>query len=58
MRSRLFSAWYSSRHGTHSVGVMGIIYRVEKRVLFIEPDSLLMIVGYVLGMWLLYQMGG
>ncbi len=41
-----------------SVGVMGIIYRAEKRVLFIEPDSLLMIVSYVLGMWLLYQMGG
>ena len=41
-----------------SVGVMGIIYRAEKRFVLIEPDSLLMIVGYVLGMWLLFQIGG
>lgn len=41
-----------------SVGVMGIIYRAEKRFLLIEPDSLLMIVGYVLGMWLMFSMGG
>lgn len=41
-----------------SVGVMGIIYRAEKRFLFIEPDSLLMIVGYVLGMGLIFRLGG
>ncbi|UVT18574.1 MAG: sodium:calcium antiporter [Nitrospira sp.] len=41
-----------------SVGVMGIIYRAEKRFILIEPDSLLMIVGYVLGMWLLFRLGG
>jgi len=41
-----------------SVGMMGIIYRAEKRVLLIEPDSLLMIVGYVLGMWLIFSVGG
>lgn len=40
-----------------SVGVMGIIYRAEKRFILIEPDSLLMIVGYVLGMWLLFSLG-
>jgi cation:H+ antiporter len=38
-----------------SVAVMGIIYRVEKHYLLIEPDSFLMIVGYVLGLWLLFQ---
>jgi cation:H+ antiporter len=41
-----------------NVGLMGIIYRAEKRFLLIEPDGLLMIVGYVLGMWLLFQIGG
>jgi cation:H+ antiporter len=37
---------------------MGIIYRAEKRFLLIEPDSLLMIIVYGLGMWLLFQVGG
>ncbi|NOS76578.1 MAG: hypothetical protein HOP35_01390 [Nitrospira sp.] len=37
------------------IGLMGIIYRAEKRFLLIEPDSLLMIVSYVLGVWLLFQ---
>lgn len=41
-----------------SVGVMGIIYRAEKRFVLIEPDSVLMIVGYALGMWLLFRIGG
>ncbi|MBI4401820.1 MAG: hypothetical protein HY581_09335, partial [Nitrospirae bacterium] len=41
-----------------NVGLMGIIYRVEKRFLLIEPDSALMIVGYGLGMWLLFRVGG
>jgi len=41
-----------------SVGVMGIIYRAEKRFVLIEPDSLLMILGYGLGMWLLFRIGG
>jgi cation:H+ antiporter len=36
-----------------SIGVMGIIYRAEKRFMLIEPDSALMIVGYVVGLWLL-----
>lgn len=41
-----------------SVGVMGIIYRAEKRFMLIEPDSLLMILGYGLGMWLLFRISG
>lgn len=41
-----------------SVGLMDIIYRAEKRFLLIEPDGLLMIVGYGLGMWLLFKIGG
>ncbi len=38
-----------------SIAVMGIIYRVEQRYLLIEPDSFLIILGYCLGMWLLFQ---
>jgi cation:H+ antiporter len=37
-----------------NLGLMGIIYRAEKRFMLIEPDSLLMIVAYVLGLWLLF----
>jgi cation:H+ antiporter len=38
-----------------SIGLMGIIYRVEQRYLLIEPDSFLIILGYCLGLWLLVQ---
>lgn len=38
-----------------NIGLMGIIYRAEKRFLLVEPDSLLMIVSYVLGLWLLFR---
>ena len=38
-----------------SIAVMGIIYRVERRYLLIEPDSFLIILGYSLGLWLLFQ---
>ncbi|ALA60293.1 sodium:calcium antiporter [Nitrospira moscoviensis] len=38
-----------------NVGLMGIIYRAEKRFMLIEPDSLLMIAMYLLGLWLLFQ---
>jgi cation:H+ antiporter len=41
-----------------NVGLMGIIYRAEKRFMLIEPEGLLMIVGYGLGMWVLFQVGG
>jgi len=38
-----------------SGGMMGIICRVEKRYLLIEPDSLAIILGYCLGLWLIFQ---
>lgn len=38
-----------------NVGLMGIIYRVEKRYVLIEPDSFVIIIGYFLGLWLLYR---
>ncbi|OQW32790.1 MAG: hypothetical protein A4E19_05375 [Nitrospira sp. SG-bin1] len=38
-----------------NIGLMGIIYRAERRFMFIEPDSLLMIVIYILGLWLLFR---
>lgn len=41
-----------------SVGMMGIIYRAEKRALLIEPDSVLMIVGDGLGMRFSASSGG
>ena len=38
-----------------NVGLMGIIYRSEKRFFLIEPDSLVMILGWIIGMWLLFR---
>ena len=38
-----------------STALMGIIYRVEKRYMLIEPDSFMIILGYCLGLWLLFQ---
>ncbi|MBM4125874.1 MAG: sodium:calcium antiporter [Nitrospira sp.] len=38
-----------------NIGLMGIIYRAEKRFMLIEPDSLLMLIAYVLGLWLLFR---
>ncbi|MBH0191006.1 MAG: sodium:calcium antiporter [Nitrospira sp.] len=38
-----------------NIGVMGIIYRAEKRFMLIEPDSLLMLIAYALGLWLLFR---
>jgi cation:H+ antiporter len=40
-----------------NIGLMGIMYRAEKRFLLIEPDSLLMILGYGLGMWVVFEQG-
>jgi len=39
-----------------SIGVMGIIYRAERRFRLIEPDSALMILGYILGMGLIFSL--
>lgn len=38
-----------------NVGLMGIIYRVEKRYVLIEPDSFVIILGYFLGLWFLFR---
>ncbi len=38
-----------------STALMGIIYRVEKRYMLIEPDSFVIILGYCLGLWLLFR---
>jgi cation:H+ antiporter len=38
-----------------SIALMGIIYRVEKRYMLIEPDSSVIIFGYCLGLCLLFQ---
>jgi cation:H+ antiporter len=38
-----------------SAALMGIIYRVEERYMLIEPDSFAIILGYCLGLWLLFQ---
>lgn len=37
-----------------NIGLMGIIYRVERRYLLIEPDSAVMIIAYFAGLWLLF----
>ncbi len=38
-----------------STALMGIIYRVEKRYMLLEPDSFAIILGYCLGLWLLFR---
>jgi cation:H+ antiporter len=38
-----------------NLGLIGIIYRAEKRFMLIEPDSLLMILAYGTGLWLLFR---
>jgi len=38
-----------------NIGLMGIIYRAEKRFMLLEPDGLLMVASYVLGLWLLFR---
>lgn len=38
-----------------SAALRGIIYRVEKRYMLIESDSFVIILGYCLGLWLLFQ---
>lgn len=38
-----------------NIGLMGIMYRAERRFMLIEPDSLLMIIVYVLGLRLLFN---
>ncbi|MBK5283106.1 MAG: hypothetical protein JJE16_13595 [Nitrospiraceae bacterium] len=40
------------------IRVTDTIYRAEKRFLLIEPNGLLMVVDYGLGVWVLLQVGG
>jgi cation:H+ antiporter len=40
-----------------TLGVIGNLARLERKLLFVEVDALLLIVGYGLGMWLLYTLG-
>jgi cation:H+ antiporter len=40
-----------------SLGLIGNLARVERRILFVEVDALLILVGYFLGMYLLYARG-
>ena len=40
-----------------SLGLIGNLARVERRLLFVEVDALLILIGYFLGMWFLYTRG-
>ena len=40
-----------------SLGLVGIIARVEHRLIIVEIDALLILIGYFLGMWFLYNQG-
>lgn len=38
-----------------SLGLAAIVYRAKRRFAMLEPSSILMLVAYGLGMWILYQ---
>lgn len=40
-----------------TLGLIGNISRVERRLFFVEIDALLILIGYILGMWFLYSNG-
>ncbi len=40
-----------------TLGLIGNIARVERRLFFVEVDALLILIGYFLGMWFLYSNG-
>ena len=39
------------------LGLIGLLARVERRIFFVEIDALLILIGYFLGMYLLYYKG-
>jgi cation:H+ antiporter len=39
------------------MGLIGNLARLERRVLFVELDALVLMITYFLGMWLLYNRG-
>jgi cation:H+ antiporter len=41
-----------------SLGLAAIMYRAERRLIMIEPDSALMVAAYLLAIWLLYTLSG
>lgn len=41
-----------------ATGVMGVLFRAERRYLLIEPDAAAMIAAYVIGMLMVYHVGG
>jgi cation:H+ antiporter len=41
-----------------SLGLAAILYRAERRLVMLEPDSALMLVAYLLAIWLLYALSG
>lgn len=40
-----------------AIATMGIVYRAERRYFMVEPDAALVILGYVLGLALVYDAG-
>jgi len=40
-----------------ALGLIGNLARLERKLLFVEVDALLLILGYGAGMWLLYSLG-
>jgi cation:H+ antiporter len=40
-----------------ALGLIGNLARMERRILFIEVDALLIMIGYFFGMWFLYSQG-
>jgi cation:H+ antiporter len=40
-----------------ALGLIGNLARMERRILFVEIDALLIMIGYFFGMWFLYSQG-
>jgi len=40
-----------------NMGLIGNLARLERRLLFVEVDAMLLIIGYCAGLWLLYSLG-
>jgi cation:H+ antiporter len=40
-----------------SLGVAALMYRAKRRFAMVEPDSLLIVLTYAIGVWLLYVHG-
>ncbi len=40
-----------------ALGLIGNLARMERRILFVEVDALLIMIDYFFGMWFLYSQG-